>query len=218
MIRIIVVEDEYEHQQYFKSIMHNCADFKLLGMYSLGKLGIKEIVALKPDVVIMDIGLPDISGIDCIRQLKLMPECGAIKFMVCTVFDNDENVFKALQAGATSYFVKRSQAYKIRDAIYDVMRGDMPMSSSIATKILNQFQTKIDEDKRKLEHKNALHETLNDRELEILKLLSRGMTNLKITEQLNLTIGRLKWTIKNIYKVLHAKNRVEASSKYLGTS
>lgn len=217
MIRIVVVEDEYEHQQFFKAIINSCVDFKCIGLYALGKLAVKEIMVLKPDLVIMDLGLSDISGIECIRKLRA--DCDQIKFLVCSVFDHDEKVFEALKAGANSYFVKNSRPYQIRDAIYDVMRGDMPMSSNIATKILNHFLEKLEKSKKGVNsHQDELEKKLTEGELNVLRLMSRGLTNLRIGEQLNISLGTVKWTIRNIYKKLQAENKSDAILKFLGNA
>lgn len=207
MISVAIVEDIYEHQQFFKSIINNSPDLKCVGVFSTGQYAIEEIVKLKPDVVITDMVLPDISGVECIKHLK--PLCQDTKFMICTVFDYDEGIFEALKAGASSYILKKSKAYQVRDAIYDVHNGNMPVSNSIATKILNYFTLKVEKERKK-----DIYEPLNEREIDILKQLGYGKSYQQIMDSLDITLGTLKWNLHNIYRKLHAKNRVEAVNKF----
>ncbi|MNT29269.1 Chemotaxis protein CheY [compost metagenome] len=135
MVTLIIVEDQPEHQNHFIRIINNSQLFNCIGIYGNGADAIEGIINYKPDVVIMDIGLPDVSGVECIKTLKPLVE--DVKFMVCTVFEDDANIFEALKAGASSYMVKRSKPYQIIDALLEMHNGDMPISSCIATKLLN---------------------------------------------------------------------------------
>lgn len=221
MIKILIVEDQIEHQQYLKTIVLSNAQFKYLGIIRNGLEAIKEIQLQKPDVVIMDIGLPDISGIDCIRQLK--PLCPDTKFMVCTVNEEDELIFDALKAGAHSYIVKKSKPYQIIDAITEVHAGEMPISSCIATKILNYMpQSKGQEGSGIARNEEAntdeTTEKITPKEAELLKLLAQGCSYKEICELHEIKITTIKWHIYNIYKKLQARNRTEAINKYFKKS
>ncbi len=156
----------------------------------------------------MDIGLPDISGVECIRTLKPLVE--DVKFMVCTVFEDDDNIFEALKAGASSYMVKRSKSYQITDALLEMHNGDMPISSCIATKLLNYLPQ---EDEEKPEEKDY---TITKQEANILGLLAKGYTNQDIADTIVIKITTLKWHIYNIFFKMKVKNRIEAINKYFG--
>jgi len=209
MIKILIVEDQPEHQQYFKSIVLSNEKFKYLGIIRNGKEAVKVIKELQPDVVIMDLGLPDISGIECIRQLK--PMGLETKFMVCTINEEDDSIFEALKAGANSYIVKKSKPYQIIDAIMEVFDGEMPISSCIATKILN-YMPQSTEEEDKPEEEVAYSITL--KEAELLELLAKGHSYREISNAMAIKITTIKWHVYNIYKKLQAKNRTEAINKY----
>ncbi|MNS61268.1 Transcriptional regulatory protein LiaR [compost metagenome] len=204
MITIIIVEDHPEQQHFLKVIINNSPLFNCIGIYSNGKDAIAAIVKNKPDVVIMDIGLPDMSGVECIQQLKATEE--NVKFMVWTVFEEDENIFEALKAGASSYMVKSSKPYQIIDALLEMYNGDMPVSSCIATKLLNYLPIEK-------EQTQPLDYTLTKQEASILDLVAKGYSNRQLSEMLNIKITTLKWHIYNIYIKLKVKNRTEAIMK-----
>lgn len=212
MIKVLIVEDQIEHQQYFKSIVMSHPGFKDLGSVRNGREAIKEIKSLIPDVVIMDLGLPDITGIECIRQLK--PLGLDTKFMVCTINEEDDSIFEALKAGANSYIVKKSKPYQIIDAIIEVYEGEMPISSCIATKILNympQVEEVEDGEKRETE---LISYSITLKEAALLKLLAKGHSYKEISEVMSIKVTTIKWHVYNIYKKLQAKNRTEAINKY----
>ncbi|MNU20668.1 Response regulator protein VraR [compost metagenome] len=204
MIKVIIVEDQPEHQYNFKTIINNSKLFNCIGVYSNGKDAIEGILNYKPDVVIMDIGLPDISGVECIRTLK--PLVKRIKFMACTVFEDDANIFEALKAGADSYITKRSRPYQIIDALQEMYNGDMPVSSCIATKLLNYLPQ--EEGTEKLDY------VITKQESNILGLLAKGYIYQEIADELMIKKTTLKWHIYNIFIKMRVKNRTEAINKY----
>jgi DNA-binding NarL/FixJ family response regulator len=206
MISVLIVEDQLDHQIYLNTIISSDAELKCLGIIRNGYEAMKEILAKKPDVVLMDIGLPDISGIECILRLK--DKVPSVKFMICTVHEEDENVFEALKAGADSYIVKKSKSYQILDAIKELHRGEMPISSSIARKILNYIPPKS----INIQAQSEFH--ITTKECEILNLLSKGHSYQEIADMAFISIKTIKWHIHNIYKKLHADNRTDALNKY----
>jgi len=205
MITVIIVEDQPEHQHRFKNIIHNSPLFNCIGIYSNGTDAIEGILNYKPDVVIMDIGLPDISGVECIRQLK--PSVEEVKFMVCTVFENDANIFEALKAGASSYILKKSKPYQITDALLEMHHGNMPISSRIATKLLSYLPQK----EVKSEQRDYI---ITTQQASILGLLAKGYNYQEISDKLMITLPTLKWLIYNIFIKMRVKNRTEAINKY----
>lgn len=208
MINVFVVEDTQDHQIYLTTIVKSSPIMKFLGLSSNGTEAIQSIRQLKPDIVMMDIGLPDMSGIDCINALKTT--CPEVKFMICTIHEEDDNVFQALKAGADSYILKRSKDYQIIDAIQDLYHGDAPISSSIARKILTHLPKQSDDKNKDTEYH------ITPREAEILHLLSKGKSYKEISEILFISIRTLKWHVFNIYKKLQADNRTEALNRYFG--
>lgn len=209
MIKILIVEDQPEHQQYFKSIVMSNSNFKYLGIIRNGKEAVKRIKEEEPDVVIMDLGLPDISGIECIRQLK--PLGLETRFMVCTINEEDDSIFEALKAGANSYIVKKSKPYQIIDAITEVYGGEMPISSCIATKILNYMPQSADEEEKPEEE---TPHSITPKEAELLNLLAKGHSYKEISDDMSIKVTTIKWHVYNIYKKLQARNRTEAINKY----
>lgn len=210
MITVVIVEDQPSHQHHFQMIINSSQIFNCIGVFENGKDAIEGILHLKPDVVIMDIGLPDISGVECIRQLKLsVPD---VKFMTCTVFEDDDNIFEALKAGASSYMVKRSKPYQIIDALTEMHEGNMPVSSCIATKLLSYLPTKKDDT---IENDPEDY-TITRQEANILGLLAKGYSYKELADTLDIKMTTIKWHIYNVFIKLRVKNRTEAINKYFG--
>lgn len=205
MITVIIVEDHPEQQYFLRAVINNSQFFNCIGIYGNGKDAIAAILRNKPDVVIMDIGLPDMSGVECIQHLKPIAE--DVKFMVWTVFEEDENIFEALKAGASSYMVKSSKPYQIIDALLEMHKGDMPVSSCIATKLLTYLPLEKEQTQQTFDY------MLTKQESHILELVAKGYTNRQLSEMLNIKISTLKWHIYNIYIKLKVKNRTEAIMK-----
>lgn len=209
MINIVIVEDLPIHQLYFKTIIDLDAQLCCLEVFDNGRDAILNIPNLNPHVVLIDLGLNDISGIECIAQLsKICPET---KFMVCTVHDEDENVFEALKSGANSYILKKSKPYQIIDAIIEMHDGGSPISSDIARKVLNQLP------KTKAESIDTSYH-ITPREKEILNLLSRGLSYQEAADELYISVKTLKKHTYNIYQKLNAGNRTEALNRFFGSS
>ncbi len=211
MISVLIVEDQLDHQVYLNTIVNSDSALKCYGIIRNGIDAMKEIMAKRPNIVLLDLGLPDMSGIDCIRKLKSkVPD---VKFMVCTVHEEDENIFEALKAGAHGYIVKKSKPYQILDAIKELHSGETPLSSCIARKILNhlpQGESKSDI------AQPEFHVT--PKEEEILKLLSKGHSYQEIADMSFISIKTMKWHVYNIYKKLQANNRTEALNKFFKAS
>jgi DNA-binding NarL/FixJ family response regulator len=164
---------------------------------------IEHVDELKPDVVLMDIGLPKMSGIDCVEIVKQKhPE---MQFLMCTNFDDDQKVFDALRAGANGYVLKNAEVQTIIQSISEVYRGGSPMSRSIARKVIESFHSK--------ELKEIKYD-LSNRESEILNLLSKGYRYKEIGAQLFISTETVRTHIRNIYGKLQVQSRTEAINKY----
>lgn len=206
LITVCIVEDNKNIRESLKIIIDDAGECSCISVFENAEDALKDIPELQPDVVLMDIGLPGINGIDCIRQLK--PLCPRVQFMICTVYDEDEKIFDALSAGANSYILKRSSSDTLIAAIKDLHNGGSPMSSDIARKIVQQFQKALPSEKEDYH--------LTEREKEILELLAKGLTYQQAADKIFISGKTIKKHVYNIYEKLHVNSRTEAVNKYYG--
>ncbi len=202
MISIIVVEDTIEIAKTLEQIIKQENEMLLLGTFHSAEDSIDAIKTEQPDIVIMDINLPGMNGIECIGLLT--DDCPCTQFMIFTIYENDEKIFDALAVGANGYILKKHVHEKLIDAIKELHAGGAPMSMSIARKVLAKFNQK----------KNAL-DMLTKKENEILVLLSKGFLYKEIAAKMSITTGTVTQHIHNIYGKLHVSNRTEAINKFL---
>ena len=205
MISVFIVEDNPDIQLLLRTIVGRDEGYFLAGVASNGAEELEKVPELLPDVVLMDIGLPDLSGIDCVRKLKVL--CPNVEFIMCTVYDEDEKVFQSLEAGANSYILKKSKPELLRTAIREVHEGGSPMSSDIARKIVTKIQRK---------GQVRTDYGITPREVDVLTMLSRGLTYQEVADGLFISVKTLKKHIYNIYSKLHVDNKVEALNKFFG--
>jgi DNA-binding NarL/FixJ family response regulator len=204
-ITVCIVEDDLKLRETMRGFINLHPGFECPLVFSSGEEVLKAILEPRPDVVLMDINLPGMSGIQCVNRLKhLMPE---IQIMMLTVYENSNRIFEALAAGASGFLVKNTPPEKLLDAIRDVANGGGPMSSHIARKVIQSFQP--------ASNKMPIMETLTPREREILDLLSRGFAYKNMAAELGLSMGTIQTHISRIYKKLHVNCRTEAVIKYL---
>jgi DNA-binding NarL/FixJ family response regulator len=202
-IFIAIVEDLDEVRDGLKNFISLSTDFIVAGAFKTGEEAVEQLPLLRPDIVIMDINLPGMNGIECIRQVR--DKSPGTQFMMFTVYENDEKVFEALKAGATGYLLKNTGLLQIAESLKELHKGGSPMSANIARKLVTMFQ-----DTRK-EPKAV--DILTVRENEILHLLSKGLLYKEIAEQLQITTGTVRQHIHKIYEKLHVQNRTEAINK-----
>jgi len=205
-ISIAIVEDLDVVRNGLKDFISLSTDFLIVGSFKTGEEALQKLPAIKPDIVIMDINLPGINGIECIRQVK--DKSPTTQFMMFTVYENDEKVFEALKAGASGYLLKNTGLLQIAESVHELHKGGSPMSANIARKMVNLFR---DTDK-----KSPFLDLLSNREKEILQLLAKGLLYKEIAEQLNITTGTVRIHIHKIYEKLHVQNRTEAINKAFG--
>lgn len=206
MITLTIVEDLDEVREGLQQFISLNREFKVLDTFRTAEQAIDELPALKPDVVIMDINLPGVNGIECIREVK--SKIPKTQFMMFTVYENDEKVFEALQAGASGYLLKNTGLIQMIEAIRELHNGGSPMSANIARKLVNTFQ--------KQEINKTSVAALSNRENEILQLLSKGLLYKEIADQLSISTSTVRQHIHKIYEKLHVQNRTEAINKAFG--
>jgi DNA-binding NarL/FixJ family response regulator len=205
-ITLAIVEDLDEVRDGLKNFLTLGSEFNVLDTFKTAEEALYDIPGLKPDIVIMDINLPGMNGIECIRQLK--GKSPGTQFMMFTVYENDEKVFEALKAGASGYLLKNTGLLQMSEALKELYNGGSPMSSNIARKLVSVFR---DQDKNVVPV-----EALSNRENEILQLLSKGLLYKEIAEQLSISTGTVRQHIHKIYEKLHVENRTEALNKAYG--
>ncbi len=205
MITVAIIEDIKEIKEGLELLIDSSDGFNCLKTFSNGEEALAGLPAICPDVVLMDINLPGISGIEAVRKLKT--QCPRTQFIMSTVYEDDDNIFESLKAGAAGYLLKKTAPSKILDSITEVYHGGSPMSSQIARKVIASFQ-----------QKNSIDETdvLTNREKEILKQLSKGLRYKEIAIELNISMDTVRTHTRHIYEKLQVQSRTEAINKVMG--
>jgi DNA-binding NarL/FixJ family response regulator len=206
-ISVSVVEDLKDIREKIKRVIEEAEGFLLLSVYENAEKAMNELPALHPDIVLMDINLPGMSGIDCIRNLK--DKCPGTQFMMFTIYEDSEQVFDALSAGANGYLLKNTLPEKIVEALKELYEGGAPMSTQIARKVVHAFQKPVPG--------NVDSSGISAREKEVLQFLSKGYLYKEIGERLHISTGTVRQHIHKIYEKLHVQNRTEALNKFYGT-
>ncbi|MFH1194235.1 MAG: response regulator transcription factor [bacterium] len=198
-IYVAVVEDKEEYRNIIVRAVKSAPDMKLVGVYENCNSAFEDFEQNCPDVLLLDIGLPDMLGTDFIRVVK--DSFPSVEIIMLTVYEDDDNIFKSLKNGASGYILKGPDMNRILEAIRNVFEGGAPLSMPIACKIVKYF--------REEDHEN----NLTVREQQILSMICKGKSNKAIAEELFVTISNIKFHCKNIYKKMQVGNRVEAIVK-----
>jgi len=210
---VAIVEDNSDIRLALEQIIEGSAEYTLAGSCVNGEEALVKLPILNPKVVLMDIGLGGISGIEVVRELKAShPE---ILFMMCTIYDEDEKIFEALSAGASGYILKKTSPSKLLEGITELIEGGAPMSSQIARKVVAAFQSKPAFVASATAIGSAL-DVLSKRENEILEMLSTGLLYKEISDKLSISSETVRKHVYHIYEKLHVSNRIEAVNKYFG--
>jgi len=204
-ITLAIVEDLDEVREGLNNFLALNPDFKVLAAFKSGEEAAAAIPRLEPDIVIMDISLPGMSGIDCVRIAKKSNI--RTQFMMFTVYENDEKVFEALKAGASGYLLKNTGLVQIAEALKELYQGGSPMSANIARKLVKNFQDQLQTEM------TANLTILSVRENETLHFLSQGLLYKEIAEKLGISTSTVRQHIHRIYEKLHVQNRTEAINK-----
>jgi len=204
-ITVGIVEDDAIIRDSLIKLLGSVPGFRCVGACSTGEEAIRRFSELKPQVVLMDIHLPQASGIECTRRLKdLLP---ATQILILTVYEDSENIYQALKAGASGYLLKRSEPEEIVHALKDVYEGGAPMTAQIARKVVQSFSEQT--------HGMNLAVKLTEREEEILSMLAKGYANKEIADKMSISTSTARTHLRHIYEKLHVRSRTEAILKFL---
>lgn len=202
---VAIVEDNAALGAGLRKIVESAADFRCVGVWTSAEEALKKIEAFRPQVVLMDINLPGISGIEATARIKRhLPE---MQVIMVTVYRDHDQIFAALKAGASGYLLKRSTPEEVRQAIRDVRSGGAPMSAEIARRVVEAFhqplKAPVEDDVK-----------LSKREKEILEHLTKGLANKEIGDRLGISVETVRVHLRRIYEKLHVHSRTEAAMKF----
>ena len=205
-IGVAIVEDDVPAREILAGWIRNTDGFRCVGEFDDAETALAKLPHEKPSVVLFDINLPGMNGIECVRKLK--PRLPDTQFVMVTVYEDANHIFNALSAGASGYLLKQTRRNELMDALKDVHAGGSPMSSQIARKVVQNF------------HRNETHNAggetveLSPREREVLELLARGYLYKEIAEMLKISVQTVNTYIRRIYEKLHVRSRAQAVAKY----
>jgi DNA-binding NarL/FixJ family response regulator len=204
-ITISLVEDNHQLRGTLARLLDTAEGFRCVSQYANAEDALVGLPKDKPDVVLMDINLPGMNGVECVRKLKqIAPEIAAV---MLTAYEDTENIFNALAAGATGYLLKRAPRAELLDAIREVRRGGSPMTTHIARKVVQSFQRES--------VATQSGEALSAREQEVLDHLSQGFLYKEIAEKMGISYETVHTYIRRIYEKLQVRTRTEAVAKFL---
>ena len=205
-ITVSIVEDDHETRASLAELIRNTPGLTCLGTYATAESALVGIPAERPDVVLVDIRLPGISGIQCVAQLKSqMPN---LQVLMVTTYEERELIFDSLRAGASGYILKKASRAELVQAVEQVHVGGAPMSMPIARKLVNYFQRSP----------GSEMDNLTGREQEILRLLARGDQYKQIAEKLGISLDTVRTHVRHVYEKLHVRSRTAATIKFLGAA
>jgi DNA-binding NarL/FixJ family response regulator len=205
MITVSIVDDEKKLCQSIATFLDGSPGFRCVSIYGSAEAALQHLPKDRPDVVLMDINMAGMDGIQCVKRLKVLtPE---IQIVMLTVYEDSEQIFKALAAGATGYLLKRFEPEELLQAIRDVHAGGSPMSNAIARKVVASFQLANRTGEKQPE--------LSAREEKVLDCLARGLAYKQIGDELGISINTIRTHLRHIYEKLHVQSRTEAVAKYL---
>lgn len=205
-ITIAIVEDNDQLRGTLARVLNRAEGFQCASTFGNAEDALKALPQEKPDVVLMDINLPGMNGVECVRQLKQL--CPTTQVIMLTVYEDTENIFNALAAGATGYMLKRTPRAELLQAIRDVLKGGSPMTTHIARKVVQSFLKPVTPAQQATED-------LSPREKEVLDCLAQGFLYKEIAEKLGISYETVHTYIRRIYEKLQVRTRTEAVAKFL---
>jgi len=204
-VSVSIVEDNDQLRGTLARVINRADGFRCVSDYANAEDALKKLPQIRPDVVLMDINLPGMNGVECVRQLKqILPQT---QVMMLTVYEDTENIYNALTAGASGYMLKRTSSKELLEAIQEVHRGGSPMTMHIARKVVQSFQ--------KTAATATPTENLSEREQQVLDLLSQGLMYKEIADKLAISYETVHTYIRRIYEKLQVRTRTEAVAKFL---
>ena len=204
-ITVSVIEDDRETRESLVELLNGAPGLSCIGSYSTAEIALKSVPGQKPDVALVDINLPGMSGIECVSQLKTIAP--AVQVLMLTTYEDSDLIFNSLRAGAKGYLLKKMAPTELVQAVEQIHAGGAPMPMQIARKVVDYFQTL---------GKTTETEVLTKREQEILALLAKGAFYKEIAEKLNISMSTVRTHIQHIYGKLHVQSRMDAARKYYG--
>jgi DNA-binding NarL/FixJ family response regulator len=204
-ITVSIVEDNDQLRSTLARVINRTEAFRCLSSYPSAEAALEGLPKDRPEVVLMDINLPGINGVECVRKLK--PILPGTQVVMLTVYEDTDNIFNALKAGASGYMLKRTKTAELLEAIQDVHRGGSPMTTHIARKVIQSFQ--------KVGPSPQPSENLSQREQEVLDCLSQGFLYKEIADKLGISYETVHTYIRRIYEKLQVRTRTEAVAKFL---
>jgi len=204
-IKVGIVEDDEGIRSSLAALIRRAAGLQLTSQFADATAALKEIPMQPPDVVLMDINLPDIKGFECVRQLKaILPK---VQFLMLTVYEDSDSLFNSLRAGASGYLLKRTAPARLVEAIRDVYAGGAPMSPQLARRVVQYFSQPRESDSELSK--------LTTGERDFLDHLAGGYAYKEIADRLNISIDTVRSYVRTVYEKLHVHSRTEAVVKYL---
>ena len=205
-ISVSIVEDDAGVRSTLAKLINSSPGYRCVSQHSSAEDALQAIPEFKPDVALMDINLPGINGVECVRRLK--PQLPGTQIIMLTVYQNTEHIFNALAAGATGYLLKQTPPAELLAAIREVNDGGSPMSSHIARKIVQSFQQAAPP--------SVADASLSPREAQVLDLLAKGFLYKEIADKMAVSYATVHTHIRHVYEKLHVRSRTEAVAKHLG--
>jgi DNA-binding NarL/FixJ family response regulator len=202
-IKVAIVEDDEEIRRWLGSVVDESAELECSGVYPNASEFLSALPTLKPDVVLMDIHMPGMNGVECVSKAKEISP--GSQYIMCTVFEDSDNIFNSLCAGATGYILKNMQPDLMLQAIKEAAGGGSPMSANIARKVVTSFHHQ--------KPQSSAAAQLSTREKEILEYLSKGFRYKEIADKLFISTETVRTHIRNIYEKLQVQSRTEAINK-----
>lgn len=203
-IKVSIVDDDKDMRASLATLIRGAASLKLVGNYANAELALEEIPKRPPNVVLMDINMPGMTGIDCVRQLKMVvPE---VQVLMLTVYEDSDSLFSSLKAGASGYLLKRTSSTQLLEAVRDVHAGGAPMSPQLARRVVQFFSNP--QAGSKVTH-------LSPGEREFLQLLAKGYVYKEIADHMGISTDTVRYYVRTVYEKLHVHSRTEAVVKFL---
>lgn len=204
-IKVSIVDDDEGIRSSLATLIRRAPSLTLLGDYADAETALRELPRKAPDVVLMDINLPGMNGVDCVRHLKsALPQ---LQVLMLTVYEDSDSLFKSFRAGASGYLLKRTASARLLEAIQDVHEGGSPMTPQLARRVVQFFTVPPQQD--------APFSKLTPGEREFLDQLANGYTYKEIADRMKITIDTVRSYVRTVYEKLHVHSRTEAVVKYL---